>query len=35
MTDITATDTRFEQTESWLYFYDYNTNLYVYGKYED
>ena len=35
MTDITATDTRFEQTESWLYFYDYNINLYVYGKYED
>ena len=35
VTDLTATDTRFEQTESWLYFYDYNTVLYVYGKYAD
>ena len=35
MTDLTATDTRFEQTESWLYFYDYNTVLYVHGKYAD
>ena len=35
LTDLHATDTRFEQTESWLYFYDYDISLYVYGKYAD
>ena len=35
LTGFTAIDTRDEQTESWLYFYDYNTVLYVYADYAD
>ena len=35
VTDLTAVDTGMEQTESWLYFYDYDMTMYVYGKYGD
>lgn len=31
----TAIDTRYEATESWLYFFDYDTVLYVYATYSD
>ncbi len=35
MTVLDATDAKFEQTESWLYFYDYDIVLYVNARYED
>ena len=35
LTDLSAYDARFEQTESWLYFFDYRTVLYVTGRYAD
>ena len=35
LTDFTATEAKFEQTESWLYFYNYETVLYVYAHYGD
>lgn len=34
LTDFTAKDRKFEQIESWIYFYDYNTVLYVDAKYK-
>lgn len=33
--DLTAKDAKNEQTESWLYFYDYDIALYVYAHYDD
>ena len=35
VTDLNATDRRFESMEGWLYFYDYKTVLYVIGSYAD
>jgi len=35
LTDLTATDVKSEQTESWLYFFNYDVALYVYAGYED
>lgn len=35
MTLLNAYDTANEQTESWLYFYDYDISLFVYAHYDD
>ena len=35
MTDFTAADRKWEQTESWLYLYDYYAVLYVTARYSD
>ena len=35
LTGFKATETKYEATEGWLYFYDYNTVLYVYADFED
>ncbi|MCR4672856.1 MAG: hypothetical protein K5637_06440 [Lachnospiraceae bacterium] len=35
LTDLDAVDTKNENSESWLYFYDYETVLYVYANYSD
>ncbi len=35
LTELKAYDTKAEQIESWLYFFDYETVLYVYAKYGD
>ncbi|MBQ3865105.1 MAG: hypothetical protein II781_04630 [Clostridia bacterium] len=35
LTDFTATDRKYEQIESWLYFFDYKTVLYADARYSD